>query len=93
MIATTPKPTYAIQNGDVVHRYGCRFLVSDKRRTYHGMWEPLDISGCAFKTEYVGPVTTDFDPIAEHGNFYGGDMVNGRWTIQGNARAMWSVES
>ena len=93
MLATTTKPTYAIQNGDVIHRYGCRFLVSNKRRTYPGMWEPLDVSGCAFTTEYVGPVTPDRDPIAEHGNFYGGDMVNGRWTIQGNARAMWSVEA
>ena len=89
---TTTKPTYAIQNGDIVRAHGCRFRVSNKRRTYGVMSDPIELSGCAFTTEYVGPVTLDHDPIAEYGNFYGGDMVNGRWTIQGNAFAKWTVE-
>ena len=93
MNTTTTKPTYAIQNGDIVQEYGCRFRVSNKRRTFADMYAPIDLSGCAFTTEYVGPVTPDRDPIAEHGNFYGGDMVNGRWTIQGNASAAWCVEA
>jgi hypothetical protein len=90
---TKTLPTYAIQNGDIVQTYGCRFRVSNKRRTYPGMHSPVDMDGCAFNTEYVGPVTPDRDPIAEHGNYYGGDMVSGRWVIQGNARATWTVEA
>ena len=89
---TKTLPTYAIQNGDIVLAYGCRFRVSNKRRTYTGMHTPVELSGCAFTTEYVGPVTPDRDPIAEYGNFYGGDMVSGRWVIQGNALATWTVE-
>lgn len=89
---TTTKPTYAIQNGDIVRTHGCRLRVSNKRRTYSGMYEPVELSGCGFTTEYVGPVTPDRDPVEEYGAFYGGDMVSGRWTIQGNALAMWTVE-
>ncbi len=42
--------------------------------------------------KYAGPVSPDFDPIEAHGRYYGGEMVNGRWTVQGNRCATWAVE-
>jgi hypothetical protein len=91
-MTTTTRPTYALQNGDIVNAHGCRFRLSDKRAVSTSYREPLDLSGCAFTTTYVGPVTPNRDPIAEHGP-YGRDMVAGKWVIQGNAYATWSVEA
>ena len=91
MTQTTTRPTYALQNGDIVNVHGCRFLLSDKRPILGCRGEPVDVSSCVFATEYVGPITPDRDPIAEHGP-YGRMMVRGEWTIQGNAYAYWSVE-
>ena len=94
MSQTTARPTFALQNGDIVNAHGCRFLLSDKRPILGYRGEPIDVSGCAFTTSYLGPVTPDRDwlyPIAEHGP-YGRMMVRGEWTVQGNAYATWLVE-
>ena len=88
---TTTRPTYALQEGDIVWAHGCRLRLHSKRAIGH-LYRDMDLSACAFSTEYVGPTAPDRDPIAEHGP-YGRMMVRGEWTIQGNARASWTVEA
>lgn len=89
------KNTLELSTGDIVVHYGVRLRLTDRREygaEYYPRNTPDMLPVVAFSTEYAGTINPECDPVANYGQ-YGRDMVNGRWTIQGNRYAVWSVES
>jgi hypothetical protein len=87
--------TLQLAVGDIVRTHGVRLRLAERREygASHFPTTPADLLPVvSFSTEYAGPVSPDFDPIKAHGRYYGGEMVNGRWTVQGNRCATWAVE-
>lgn len=68
--------THQLKAGEVVVRHGSRFRLITRNERGSVVW---------FTTEYLGPsVKGGYEAIPKH--------QRGEWTIQGNERALWSVE-
>lgn len=79
MIQTKTVPTPELRTGDVVHSHGMRLEVG-RVTERHGVWS-------------TSARIINLDEVRTRGQVPAEWLKTGRWIIQGNRRAFWTVEA